>query len=357
MRSAKAHIIISLVVIGILVMAMSAVGCGDSEPADTTPESSPTPVEKTYELRLQHRWSAGENFFFEYFADLVNEMSGGRIEVEIFADGELMAGDDVPDALKSGVLDMAFFHPGNFMGTVPVGTIETIPFLWKNLDEFIAIHYAMGLEDVYREAFMDEYGIYMVGITPNDYGIAMWTDEFSSLADLNGRKARLSGSLANILEPYGVSSVSMPGGDIYTSLATGVIDGVSYGGIAVNNMLGFTEYTKYIMLPYEVTSHSPAYWINADLWDELPDDLKSILEQAVYGAGLYMRYTYAAGEAEAIEEALAQGCELVQLSAADVNALTEGALVILEELKGEDAYAAQGGEIIEEALREWGYID
>jgi len=356
MKSIRAYLVISLVIV-LLITAVSVVGCDDSETSPTATQTAQAPVEKTYEWRLQHRWSAGENYFFEYFADLVNEMSDGRIEIDIFADGELVAGDDVPAALKSGVLDMAFFHPGNFMGTVPVGTIETIPFLWKSLDEFIAIHYAMGLEDVYRQAFEDEYGIYMVGITPNDYGIAMWTDEFSSLADLNGRKAKLSGSLADILEPYGVSSVTMPGGDIYTSLATGVIDGVSYGGIAVNNMLGFTEYTKYIMMPYEITSHSPAYWINADLWDELPNDLKSILEQAVYGAGLYMRYTYAAGEAEATEEAIAQGCKIVQLSAEDVNALTEGSLGILEELKGEDAYAAQGVAIIEGALREWGYID
>ena len=364
MRLAKRHLAYLLAVLVVVaVVAVSVVGCSseaESTPTPTgnSPTAAPTPTpEKTYDLRFQHRWSAGESYFFDYFADIVREMSDGRLDITVYADGELMAGDDVPAALASGVLDMAMFHPGNFMGTIPVATIETIPFLWKNLDEFITLHYEMGLEEVYRQAFQDEFGVYLIGVTPNDYGVAMWNDEFSCLADLNGRKARMSGALANILQPYGVSAVNIPGGDIYTSLATGVVDGVSYGGVSCNAWLGFTDYAKYIMLPYEITSHSPGYWINADLWAELPDDLKAILVHAVDAAGLYMRHTYAAAEADATAEAVANGCHVVQLPPEDVEALSQGALAILEDLKAEGGYAEQGVEIVENALKEWGYIE
>ena len=40
--------------------------------------------------RLQHSWGAAENHFFEHYAKIVNEMSAGKIEINVFADGELV---------------------------------------------------------------------------------------------------------------------------------------------------------------------------------------------------------------------------------------------------------------------------
>ena len=46
--------------------------------------------------RLQHSWGAAENHFFEHYAKIVNEMSAGKIQISVFADGELVNVISVP---------------------------------------------------------------------------------------------------------------------------------------------------------------------------------------------------------------------------------------------------------------------
>ena len=96
--------------------------------------------------KLQHSWGAAENHFFEHYAKIVNEMSAGKIQISVFADGELVNVEKLCDAVAAGTLQMGHTHPDYQMGTVPVGELESAPYLFENLKQEMAAIYRYGLE-------------------------------------------------------------------------------------------------------------------------------------------------------------------------------------------------------------------
>jgi len=179
--------------------------------------------------RLQHSWGAAENHFFEHYAKIVNEMSAGKIQISVFADGELVNVEKLCDAVAAGTLEMGHTHPDYQMGTVPVGELESAPYLFGNLKEEMAAIYRYGLGDIYKEAFEKRYKIKVLGFQADDCGALMFTKEVNSLKDMKGMNI-------NILDPYatflhdltGASSVYMGPEELYTSLSRNVIQGVEW---------------------------------------------------------------------------------------------------------------------------------
>ena len=372
--------ILSLFLALILVASLIAVACAPAAPLEVAEEvaeledklaaekAKVSDLEKeiaklrvpgeVYEWRLQHDWAAVESYFFDQYADLVREMTDGRIDITIFFDGQLVPREDVPVALEMGTLDMAFASPVVLEGTVPITAIGGLPYLWKDTDQWIAAHYEMGLEEMYREAIEAVYDVRLIATVLDDYGTFLWVDDFSTLADLSGRKANTWGVFAEIMEGYGVASVSMPAGDLYTSLATGVLDGIGWGGVKCMFDMGFCEVATYSMEPYYMVSWLRWYFMGEGLWEALPSDLQAILTQAAYANGLYIRSVYAAGEKAAIGEAAEKyGLEVVTLPDEDVRAIASASVTYLDKIVEEFPETADGVEKVKDILRAFGTIE
>jgi len=100
------------------------------------------------------------------------------------------------------------------------------------------------------------------------------------MEDWDGLKCRYPGGMiAEIYEKAGASVIILPGGEIYTSMATGVVDFGEYVGHAMNRELGLHEVGKYIIGPGQM--HQPvdlqALVMNKKSWDNLPEDLQLML--------------------------------------------------------------------------------
>jgi TRAP-type mannitol/chloroaromatic compound transport system substrate-binding protein len=98
--------------------------------------------------------------------------------------------------------------------------------------------------------------------------------------DWDGLKARYPGGMiAEIYKKAGASVILLPGGEIYTAMATGVIEFGEYVGHAMNKELGLHEVGKYIIGPGKM--HQPvdlqAFVMNANSWNKLPADLQQLL--------------------------------------------------------------------------------
>jgi len=311
------------------------------------------------ELRMQHSWGAAENHFFEQYADIVREMTGGQIDIAVFSDGELVSWDELSDAVAAGTVDIGHTHPDYYEMVVPEGYLESAPYLWQTLDEEMAVIYEFGVGDLYAEALEEVYGYHVIGFQPDDYGALMFTKEINSIADMEGCVIQLLDPYASILAELAGSSATYLGPEeIYTSLALGVLDGVEYGGAKAMGDMGFHEVAKYFVLPRHQQSWFPFYFINADTWDSLTADQQAILEQAVYANGIYMRAFYAEGEASSLAMMVDAGVTVCYLPDEDVEAIFQKTLEWLEE-----DYAAMSprcAEITErvfEALRVFGRID
>jgi TRAP-type mannitol/chloroaromatic compound transport system substrate-binding protein len=136
-----------------------------------------------------------------------------------------------------------------------------------------------------------------------------------SIDDLKGIKFRTMGLWAEILDQFGSSVITVPGGEIYQSMERGVIDAFEYCGPGLDWKMGFHEVAKYMGVP---GIHSPLssnlVLVNKDSWEKLPDDLKSLVKSEVMASSLKGYMTFAYGDTKGMHEYTKFGTTITPLS-------------------------------------------
>ena len=341
------HWLIGTVMAFIMVLTFSV----QAPAAENAPE---------YKWRMQHSWGAAENHFFQHFADIVNEMSGGRIEISVYADGELVSWDKLCDSVAAGVLEMGHTHPDYYQGKVPVGELESAPYLWRDVDEEMAVIYRYGVGDIYRDAFEKRYNIKVLGFQVDDFGALMFTKDVKSLKDMKGLTVNILDPYASILKDLaGASSTYMGPEELYTALSRGVIQGVEYGGAKAMRDMSIHEVAKYFLLPRHQVAYCPFYFINERAWNNLPSDLQAVLVNAVKANTVYMRAFYGQKENQALHEMVTeQGVKVNHLPDEDVKAVYEETLDWLRnDFANKGPYCEKAAEASLKALKDFGRLE
>lgn len=214
-------------------------------------------------------------------AQLITEMSGGRIQVKVYGAKELVPAFEVFDAVSRGTAEMghgaAYYWKGKseaaqFFAAVPFGlTAQEMNgwlyhgggmHLWKQIyDEFNLIPAAAG-----------NTGVQMGG---------WFNKEINSVNDLKGLKMRIPGLGGEVLKRAGGTPVSLPGGELYTSLQSGAIDATEFVGPYNDMAFGLYKVAKYYYYPgwHEPGTTLEAI-INKKAFNALPKDLQSIVTNA-----------------------------------------------------------------------------
>lgn len=309
--------------------------------------------------RLQHSWGAAENHFFEQFAKIVNEMSGGKITISVFADGELVSWDKLCDAVAAGTLEMGHTHPDYYQGKVPVGELESAPYLWRNVDEEMAVIYRYGLGDIYREAFEKRYRFKVLGFQADDCGAIMFTKEINDLDDMKGLSINILDPYATILNKLaGAASTYMGPEELYTALSKKAIQGVEYGGAKAMYDMSLHEVAKYFLLPRHQVAYFPFYFINKKTWEKLPSDQQAILVNAVKANTLYMRAFYAQKEQQALHDMVEKhGVKITYLPDEDVDAIYQKTIDWLKnDFAKKGPYCKKASDVCIKALKDFGRL-
>jgi TRAP-type mannitol/chloroaromatic compound transport system substrate-binding protein len=217
-------------------------------------------------------------------ADIVEEMSGGRLIINAHPGNEIVPTYEQTEAGRDGVLDMWHSDLGADMALVgkralllgasgyPAGTTPDEDFSW---------YYVGGGLEMARTVFKD-YG-YPIGLMEEGQEIFAHSHKpLDTIESLNGLKFRTIGFWAEVMGTFGVSVVTISGAEVYPAAEKGVIDAFEYSGPAVNWPMGFHEIMEYMGTP---GIHSPAaghpITANFDSWNNLPDDLKALLMAAI----------------------------------------------------------------------------
>lgn len=250
--------------------------------ASGTALATPALASETRELTMVTSWPKnypGQGTSAERIAQQVEKLSEGRIKIKVYGAGELVPAFEVFDAVASGKADMYhsadYYFQGkakayNFFSTVPFGLIS------NELDAWI---YNGGGQELWDEQSAK------FGIKPNlcgNNGVQMggWLNrEINSLEDLKGLKFRMPGAGGEVLRRFGVNVINVPGGEIYTSMQSGAIDGAEFVGPWNDLAFGFHKVAKYYYWP---GFHEPASTLclgtNLELWDSLSDLDRTIIE-------------------------------------------------------------------------------
>ncbi len=214
-------------------------------------------------------------------ARLITEMSGGRLRVKVYGARELVPAFEVFDAVSRGTAQMghggAYYWKGKaqaaqFFSAVPFG---------MNAQEMNAWLYYGGGEKLWRDLYR-RFGL--IPAAAGNTGVQMggwFNKEIRSIGDLKGLKMRIPGLGGEVLKRAGGTPVTLPGGEIYTSLQSGAIDATEWVGPYNDLAFGLYKAAKYYYYPgwHEPGSVLEAL-INRKAYEALPKDLQSIVMNA-----------------------------------------------------------------------------
>ena len=308
-KNMKMNKYISLAVLVLLI------GCGESSIEDDVNSSL---EQKQYNWRLVTAWPKnypGLGMAPERIADLVEEMSNGQMKITVYGAGEQVPAFGVFDAVSSGSHQMG--HSGGYFwkGKVPAAQFFTgVPF-GLTADEINAWTNRGGGLELWREIY-EPFNIYPIPAGNTGTQMFGWFNkEINSLEDIKGLKMRIPGIGGEVLKRAGGIPVTLPGGELFTALQTGVIDATEWVGPYNDLTFGFQQTAKYYYYP---GWHEPGSMlellINKDAWDSLPRHLQVIIETASKAVNQDILDEYTARNNKALRELVdVHGVELRRL--------------------------------------------
>lgn len=321
-----------------LAVLLLVAGCGQS---GIEGDANTSFEQKQYNWRLVTAWPKnypGLGMAPERIADLVEEMSNGQMKITVYGAGEQVPAFGVFDAVSSGSHQMG--HSGGYFwkGKVPAAQFFTgVPF-GLTADEINAWTNRGGGLELWREIY-EPFNIYPIPAGNTGTQMFGWFNkEINSLEDIKGLKMRIPGIGGEVLKRAGGIPVTLPGGELFTALQTGVIDATEWVGPYNDLTFGFQQTAKYYYYP---GWHEPGSMlellINKDAWDSLPKHLQVIIETASKAVNQDILDEYTARNNKALRELVdVHGVELRRLPDDVISEFKIIANEILEENASED---------------------
>jgi TRAP-type mannitol/chloroaromatic compound transport system substrate-binding protein len=242
-------------------------------------------------LKMQTSWGAG-NIWQEMaqdYADRVEQMSGGRLKIDVLPAGAVVAAFQVLDAVNDGVLDAAHSVPVYWYGKNKAASLfGTGPVFGGSATTMLSWFYEGGGKALYDELTRDIMGLdvdgYM-GFPMFAQPFGWFKQEVNTVADLQGFKYRTVGLAADLLQSMGMAVAQLPGGEIVPAMERGVIDAFEFNNPSSDKDFGAHDVAKnYYLSSYHQASESFEFLFNRLTMEDLPDDLRAILKYGVEAA-------------------------------------------------------------------------
>ena len=335
--------VVVVVLVGLLaaVVALWAIDRGTMKPSSANANNA-TSSEK-YEWKLVTTWPKnlpGLGAAPENFARYVEEMSSGRLSIRVYGAGEIVPAFEVFDAVSQGVAEMGHGAAYYWKGKIPAAVFYTaVPFGMTAQEINGWLHHGDGLT-LWRELYAP-FGVIPFAGGSTGVQMAGWFNrELRSAEDLKGLKMRIPGLAGEVFDASGGTAVRIAGGEVYTSMQTGVIDAVEWVGPYNDRTLGLNEVAEYYYYP---GWHEPGamleFTVNEQAFLALPKDLQAIVEYAARAANQNMLDEFTARNNESLRTLLASGTKLRAVPEDVLQVFYNNSLVALDALVENDPMA------------------
>ncbi|MEM7507806.1 MAG: TRAP transporter substrate-binding protein [Pseudomonadota bacterium] len=239
------------------------------------------------------------------FAELVNEATGGELEVEVFHGGVLGSQPDALEQVRIGAIEIGNFNLGPIGPMVKEANLVSLPFIFKSVPHmFRVLEGEAG--DIMAQSMAD------AGVMPLawiDAGARSFYSQkpINTPADVKGLKIRV---MNNDLYTAMISAMDgnpspMAFSEVQQALKTGVVDG------AENNFPSFKNVGHYeVTTHYSLSEHliiPECICVNTAKFEALSPELQTALRGAAEKAALYQRELWAVQSEQARKDVEAAG--------------------------------------------------
>ncbi|OMP66061.1 C4-dicarboxylate ABC transporter substrate-binding protein [Domibacillus epiphyticus] len=208
-------------VLSTAVLALSA--CGEDTASNETDGGETRTFKISHVTQESHVWHQTALKFGEE----LEALSDGRMNVDIYPASQLGQEKDMVQQLETGSLDFGFLTNGYMSTRQDSLNAWFMPFTFKNLEEAAALRKSAAAKQMLEE--LSSQGLLGLDFAfAGNRHILLKDGHVQSPDDLKGKKVRIIGSPAiqEFWEKTGAGPTAMPLPEVYTSLQTGVIDGI-----------------------------------------------------------------------------------------------------------------------------------
>lgn len=308
-----------------------------------------------YNWRFGNLYGRGTAFgeIYENLAKNIEKRTDGAIKVQVLFSGEGVGSEALLGAAKSGLIDMVAPFQAMNAGELPAGIVELgLPGGTNDPAKLQKLFHEDGWAPILKEAYGAQGLVWMEPyIQPAVYIITK--EPMNSIKDFQGLKIRAPGAYGKFLRNLGAAPVSLAWSEIYTSLATGVIDG-SIGSNMIDHRDGnHVEVAKYMYKLPLAGAQVLTLLINRSSWNKLPDNLKKAVHAATVDHAKEQLTKSRQWEKEALAEMIKKGLKWSpEPSAADKKAWAKAGAGLWDEYSKNDKYSKQMIDILRKTQAE-----
>jgi len=246
-------------------------------------------ADRTLRLSLQvsAKHPVGANIV--YFKEQVEKASDGKLKVEIYDSAQLYKGNEIPQAVASGAIDMGLVLIDEYAGTIPAVGLFSVAFLFPSYE--VLAKAADPSSPVRQE--IDEL-IRKTGTRVmwwQDYGPIQLLSKGEPIiepAQMKGKKVRVLGKPSgDFINALGGIPVKIGGSEQFIAYQRGTVDIGMTGTTAIESRKLFE-----VMNSVTITNHAQTEFLvvmNDKLWDSLSEQEKKWMGDAALAAELRMR--------------------------------------------------------------------
>jgi TRAP-type mannitol/chloroaromatic compound transport system substrate-binding protein len=215
--------------------------------------------------------------------DEIEELSGGRMEFEVFSAGELVPGDQTYTACAAGTIPIVHTI-GNWGVPTNLVDLETYtPFAWTNPLEILTMWEHWGMKELFNEEYDALGGIRHMGppiITDPIHLVTtspIWDND-----DFDGLKILADGVISPPLVAMGATAMSLPVEEFYLAGQSGIVDGLIWAGSTETSANSWHEVYPYFLNNPPISGNAYTHFIiNRDFFDSLPPDLQALMDASL----------------------------------------------------------------------------
>lgn len=262
-----------LILILAVTMVLSFAACGSD---DSTTDDDTAVAEYTFVIAHVDPETGPLNQYYLEFEDYVEEQTGGRMDVQVYANGVLGGDREVLEAIALGTVQMSNMASSNLSSYDPRLAIYELPFLFDSFDSAIAA-YDGELGEYYNQ-WLADYDFLCMGVSTYGWRALsnsvreVWTPD-----DMEGLKIRVMevDMYVDAFRLLGANPTPMSWNEIYTGLQQGTIDGQDNSS-EQTYLARFHEVQKY----YSTINHTLSNGLNIckkSYIESLPEDIQQVL--------------------------------------------------------------------------------
>ncbi len=206
------------------------------------------------------------------YARRVTEQSNGELIIDWVGGPEVVPMEEIPEAVRTGAIDMVLVPSGWYEALVPEGGAFTLSEV--SLEE----RRKNGFYDWMFELHKENMNAYYLGQQDLYYPFYLWLKVgVEGPQELAGLKIGDTGLMPEFAPAFGGTSVHVNFGDVYSALERGVIDGFLMTATTVADLSIF-EVTKYGIKHGLYGAADAIILINLDKWNSLPKHLQKLMK-------------------------------------------------------------------------------